>query len=65
MNLTLKPTYCKGHEKTQKQRLKKRFKFKFQTMNKTRLHDSKTKTQELKRRTWDVQDKHGNNFLLC
>jgi hypothetical protein len=58
MNLTLKPTYCKRHKKTQKQMLKKRFKFNFQIRNKTRLHDSKTKTQ-------NVQDKHGNKSLLC
>ncbi len=58
MNLTLKSTYCKRHKKIQKQRLKERFKFNFQTKNKTRLRDSKTKTR-------NVQDKHGNIFLLC
>jgi len=35
----------------QEQRLKEGSKFNFQTRNKTRLHDSKTKTQELKIRT--------------
>jgi len=45
MNLTLKPTYCK---KTQKQRLKERFKFNFQARNKTKLHDSKTKHEMCK-----------------
>jgi hypothetical protein len=30
-----------------------------------RLCNSKTKTQELKTITWDVQNKHENEFLLC
>jgi len=34
-------------------------------MNKIRLCDSKTKSQELKTRTWNVQDKHENIYLLC
>jgi len=33
-----------GHEKTQEQRLKERLKSNFQTRNKIRLCDSKTKT---------------------
>jgi hypothetical protein len=35
-----------GHEKSQKQRLKERFKSNFQTRNKTILCDSKTKCHE-------------------
>ncbi len=47
---------------------KKRFKSNFQTRNKTRLCNSKIKTQELLTRTWDVQDKCENFFYyvnLC
>ncbi len=55
---------CQGHEDPQEQKLKKRFKSNFQIMN-TKLCDSKTKTQELRIRTWDMQDKHENRFLLC
>jgi len=40
-------------------------KFNFQIRNKTRLCDSKTRTQELKMKTRDVQDKYENGFLLC
>jgi hypothetical protein len=47
----LSPTYYQGHEKTQEQRLKKRSKSNLKTRNKTRLHDSKTRTQKLKTRT--------------
>ena len=43
-----------GHKELQGQRLKERFKTKFQTRNKTRLCDSKTKTQELKTKTRNV-----------
>jgi hypothetical protein len=32
-------TCYQGHKKTQEQRLKERFKFNFQTKNKTRLRD--------------------------
>ncbi len=39
---------CQGHEEPQEQRLKERSKSYFQTRNKIKLHDSKTKTQELK-----------------
>ncbi len=49
---------CQGHEEWQEQRLKERSKFNFQTKNKTRLCDSKTKTQ-------DVQNKCENGSLLC
>jgi hypothetical protein len=41
------------------------FKSNFQTKNKTRLCDSKTKTQELRTRTWGMQDQHENKSLLC
>ncbi len=43
--------YCQGHEDAQEQRFKERFKSNFQTRNKTRLCDSKIKTQKLKTRT--------------
>jgi hypothetical protein len=33
-------------------------------MNKTRLCDSKIRTQEPRTKTQDVQDKHENGFLL-
>jgi hypothetical protein len=49
---------CQGHEERQEQGLKKWFKFNFQTKNKTRLCDSKTRTQ-------DVQNKCENESLLC
>ncbi len=73
--ITLKPKYdsyvylqdfkCQGHEDPQRQRLKERFKFNYQIRNKTILCNSKPKTQELKTRTRDVQDKCENKFLLC
>jgi hypothetical protein len=44
------------HKKPQKHKLKKSFKSNFKTRNKTRLCDSKTKTQ-------DVHNKHGNKYL--
>jgi len=53
---------CHGHEESQEQRIKKRFKFNFETRNKIRLYDSKTKTQKLKKH---VQYKSENIFLLC
>ncbi len=56
---------CQGHEKPQEQRLNERSKSNFQTRNKIRLSDSKTKTQELRIRTQDVQDKHEYKSLLC
>ncbi len=43
--------------------LKKWSKSNFQIRNKTRLFDSKTRTQEIKR-TQNVQDKHENESLL-
>jgi len=55
---------CQGHGKPQEQRLKERFKFNFQTMNKTRLCDSKTKTQELRTITQNMQHKRENGYLL-
>jgi hypothetical protein len=36
---------CHEHEEPQKQKLWERSKFYFQTTNKTKLHDSKTRTQ--------------------
>ncbi len=48
-----------------KQRLKERSKLNFQTRNKTRLHDSKIKTQELRIRTRDVRDKCENGSLYA
>ncbi len=38
---------------------------KIQTWNKTRLCDSKARTQELGTRTRDVQDKHENNVYFA
>jgi len=46
---------CHGHEESQEQRIKKRFKFNFETRNKIRLYDSKTKTQKLKIKTCAIQ----------
>jgi hypothetical protein len=46
-----KQSDCQRHEYPQEQRLKERFKSNFQTRNKTRLCDSKTRTQELRTRT--------------
>jgi hypothetical protein len=45
--------------------LKERFKSNFQIRTKIILHDSKTKTPELRTRTRDVQDKRENGYLLC
>jgi hypothetical protein len=42
---------CHGHEEPQKQKLCERSKSYFQTRNKIRLCDSKTRTQELRTRT--------------
>ncbi len=56
---------CQGHEDPQDQRLKEGSKSNFQTRNKTRLCDSKIKTQELRTRTRNVQDQHENGSLLC
>jgi hypothetical protein len=39
---------CQRHEEPQGQKLKERFNFNFQTRNKTKLCDSKIKTQEHK-----------------
>jgi hypothetical protein len=51
----LKTPFRLGHKKSQEQRLKGRFKFNFQTRNKTRLCDLKIKPQELRTRTQYVQ----------
>jgi len=56
---------CQGHEDPQEQRIKERSKFNFQTRNKRWLYDLKTITQELKTRTWNVQNNCENGFLLC
>ncbi len=45
---------CQEHEKSQEQRFLKRYKFNFQTRNKTRLCDLKTKKQQLRTRTQDM-----------
>ncbi len=42
---------CQGHKYPQEQRLKEMFKFNFQIRNKTKLCNSKTKTQKQKIRT--------------
>jgi len=52
-------------KKPQEKRLKRRFKFNFQTRNKTRLCDSKKKTQNIKTRIQDVHDKSEDKYLLC
>jgi hypothetical protein len=54
-----------GHEELEEQKLKKRSKSNLQTRNKTRLCNSKTKTQGLITRTCDVQNKRENIYLLC
>jgi hypothetical protein len=41
------------------------FKSNFQTRNKAKLCDSKIRTQGLRIRTQDVQDKCENEYLLC
>ncbi len=61
----LTTTLYQGHEETRKQRLKERYKSNFQTRNKTRLCDSKIRTQKHKTRTRDVQNKRENESLLC
>ncbi len=58
------PIFCQRHKQSQEQKLKDRSKFNFQIRIKTRLCDSKTRTQELKKRIWDVQNKHENIILL-
>jgi hypothetical protein len=57
--------HCQGHKKPREQRLKERSKFNFQTRNKTRLCDSKTKTQELWKKTQDVQNKLETNLYYA
>jgi hypothetical protein len=57
--------YCYRHEKSQKQRLKEKSIFNFQKRNKTKLYDSKIKTQKLRTRTQDMQNKRENKYLLC
>jgi hypothetical protein len=49
---------CQGHEKPQEQRLKRMFKSNFQTRNKRKLCDLKTRKQ-------DVHNKHEEKSLLC
>jgi hypothetical protein len=55
---------CQRHEDPQEQRLKEGPKFNFQTRNKTKLCNSKTITQKLRKKTRDVQDKCENGPLL-
>jgi hypothetical protein len=57
--------HFQGHKKPREQMPKERSKFNFQTRNKTRLCDSKIRTQELKTKTQDVKKKRENEFLLC
>jgi hypothetical protein len=67
LNLDTKNIF-QGHEKSQKQRLKERFKSNFQKMNKTKLCDLKIKTQELRTKTRNVQNDVKTNFYyvnLC
>jgi hypothetical protein len=61
----LTTTLCHGHKEPQEPRLKMMFKSNFQTRNKTRLCDSKIKTQDLITRTRDVHDKCEDESLLC
>ncbi len=56
---------CQGHRDSQEEKLKERSKSNFQTRKKTKLCDSKIKTQELKTRTQNVESKLENGFLLC
>jgi hypothetical protein len=50
--------HCQGDVKPQEQRFKKRFKSNFQTRNKRKICDLKTKTQ-------DVHNKHEDEPLFC
>jgi hypothetical protein len=45
--------------------LKEKFKANFQIRNKTKLCDSKTKTQKLWINRQDMWNKHENEYLLC
>jgi hypothetical protein len=56
--------HCYWHEKSQEQKLKKKFKSNLQIQNKTRLCDSKTKTQEPWTKTRDLRNKSENIYLL-
>jgi hypothetical protein len=56
---------CQRHKESQEQRLKKRFKFNFQTKNTTILCDLKTRKKQLRTRTRDMQKKCENEYLLC
>jgi hypothetical protein len=56
--------YCYRHEESQKQRLKERSIFNFQKRNKTKLYDSKIKTQKLRTRTQDMQNKCEKNIFI-
>jgi hypothetical protein len=53
------------HEKPWEKKLEEKSKFNFQTRNKIRLCDSKTRAQKLKTKTQDVQNKCENGSLLC
>ncbi len=55
---------CHAHKKTQKQRLKERSKSNFQIRNKTRLCDSKMKTQELKTKTQMCKTNVKTKFIM-
>jgi hypothetical protein len=57
-------SYCQGQKKPRKQRLKRGSKSNFQTKNKTRLCDSKIRTQDIRVITQDVHNKHEDGFLL-
>jgi hypothetical protein len=55
----------KEPEEPQEQSLKKEYKFNFQTRNKTRLCDSKIRTQKPITKTQNVQNKCENGFFFC
>jgi hypothetical protein len=59
---------CQGHKESQKQRLNERSKSNFQTRNKIKYLIQSffdVKTQELRIKTQDVQNKRENKSLLC
>jgi len=64
-SIALKFNGYQRHEKIWEQRLKERFKSNFQTRNKTRLYDSKKRTQKIKIIAQNVQNKCENEYLLC
>jgi hypothetical protein len=57
--------HCQRHKKPREQKLKERSKFNFQTRNKRRTCDSKTRTRELITKARDVQNICENGFSLC